>query len=306
MRLSYRTVQFTRDDQPVVVAGLDAYRLLDHFIHGRNIEPFLDQFTGAVAAARVSAPWLLPVLRVFTMAYQDPEGHGIMTLRPSDYSYDSVRALADFAYDRWGFTILWNVLADNEYLGLSDVACHQHAQHMAAALSGVRADFSLYALVNEADHLGTRIDPGRYPEPPAVLSSRGSMSSGVHPYRPGWKFNLLHAERGGVRGSLSAGTAAYAVQGYPGNPGDPGDREHPTLVEETEGAADQPKPGSRRSNPDYFYRTGFLSAAFGAGGFFHSDCGIQAIPFTAQQQACAEAYFVGMSKADPAQIYRGE
>ncbi len=79
----------------------------------------------------------------------------------------------------------------------------------------------------------------------------------------------------------------------------------PLVVDEWLGAADQPDRNRRSNRPADFYRAGFDMAAWAAGGTFHSDCGLQTVPYTDQQRACALAFFMGLSKCDPVQAFDG-
>jgi len=282
--------------------GFTEFRLLDHFLNGRDIIPVLEDRKAVMAEVKAQAAhtgdgaWIFPVLRVFGMM------ENITKLHPQDWPtyYTSIRALADFAAT-YGFYVKYDVFADAQIVMSSQVDQWNHWNKFAWALNG--CETVLVSLGNEAPKNG--FDPSKFNKLGAYPVARGSQLGDANPYLPAWDFSEYHGRRDGVKGLLSSTDLAWAIDGYPGegsNPGWPGTQQA-TIHDEPLGAADVSVSGRRSQYPRVFYALGACAALFGSGGTFHSDCGIQSIPFTPIQRSCAEAFVMGLSKMDPAQRF---
>lgn len=292
MTLGTSGTSFTLDGQRVTYAGLSEFRLLDLFVHGKDITPLLRD-RQAVMQETIASPFLR-TLRVFSMA------QSFMQLGPGDYPYTSVSALTDYV-NEFGFVIDWEGLADCDQSNLSVAAQRVHVHRMIEALRGRKA---LFSLGNEYGKNGWK--PEDFPRPDGVLVSRGSGLGGEYPPIEEWDYSDYHTRRDGVKGLAAPGRYLCFVVGGDNDatPAWKGLR-NPCVIKEWLGAADQSQSNRRSNRPNDHYRTGFDMAAWGAGGCFHSDNGIMGELFTPQQRACALAHFMGMSKADPVQRFDG-
>jgi hypothetical protein len=277
--------------------GFSEFRLLDRFMKGEDVEPIFADRNAVLAEVREIAAktgdgaWIVPVLRVFSMAAS------FMQLKPGDYPYTAITALTEFAHDH-GFYVDWECLADTYLYGMSLSAQQQHWQAMGNALRPL--PYAMLSLVNEYQHGNQRVDPGAFQKIDGVLCSRGSNLSGGDPYLPAWDYSKYHAKRGGRDGELGANDARWATMGYPGDPGYKGTHQA-TIVEETCGAAESDIGDKRSSNPQLFHGYGWDSAKRGAGGVFHSTNGVNSELFQPITRACALAYVMGAAKCDPQQ-----
>lgn len=303
-------LSFTVNGQPATYAGQDAFALLARFKRGEDIGPFLrscQQAIGEVMA--LPAVPLIPVLRCFSVL------HNLDQIQPSMYAdfYLSVSALTDYlVHDpswrldpRFGFYPDWEALADVQTdpygWGWTAPQKQDHWQRMQAALRG-RTPF--LTLGNEGPKNG--FDSADFSAPPGFLASKGSNLGGDYPPPHPWQVHKYHPRRDGIKGIAACGRyIPFVVGGDPESPTPWPPSTVPVVTDEWLGAADADDHGRRSQWPDDFYRAGFDSAAWGAGGVFHSDCGLQAQPYSPRQLACAQAYFMGLSKADPAQRFQG-
>lgn len=283
-------------------AGLSEFRLLDRFLRGQDIEPiFADRLD--LLAETQAAPFAR-CLRVFGMA------NSFMQLRPQEHGdyYTSVRALVDFAAQH-GFYTDFDVFADAQII-MPDV--NQQRAHWGRLADQLRGcETVILSVGNEwGAHSGYKngFDPGDFTYPSAgYLCSRGSDVGDSDPYLPAWDVSKYHGRRDDLKGELSSCDIAWAVSGYDGEHGNAGfaGTHQPTYHDEPIGAADVSIRNKRSAVPAVFYRLAFDCSTWGAGGTFHSDCGIDSVPFTARQRACGLAWFMGQAKADPAQRHQG-
>lgn len=290
---------FTVDGQLVTYAGLDAFRLLDRQLRAQHgIEPFdidgLLRDYQAVCHETSAAPFLR-VLRVFGMA------QSFMQLKPSDYPdyYTTVSFLSDYV-QQYGFVIQWECLADCQQSGMTDVSLRRaHVYNMAQAINGRAA---LGSLGNEWPKNGW--SPSEHSRPSGSnLWTKGSNLGDNDPPTPAWDYSCYHGRRDGTKCFLSGGDLAFAVYGYPGWPGTQG----PTIMDEPIGFAEQSIPGKRASNTQIAYQIAFNSRTSASGGTYHSDCGVDTIPFKDYpvQREGALTWMMGLTKCDPVQSWNG-
>ncbi len=302
MVIEAQGLTFLRDGRPATYAGQDSFRLLDRFLRGEDIAPVMESCQRVIKEIVDQGIWIIPVLRVLGVM------KNICQLQPSMYGnyYTSVSALTDHARDDYGFLIDWDVNADEQHdsygWGWSEQQQHDHSGQFADATRG-RTPF--YTLVNEGPKNG--IDhPEKFQRPDGFISSKGSNLGGDYPPPDPWGMHKYHPRRDNIKGIAACGRYICFVAG--------GDDEAtpkwprstvPVVTDEWLGAADQDEHGRRTSWPDDHYRAAFDMAAWGAGGTFHSDCGIQSVPYSQRQFDCGLAHFMGLSKADPVQRFGG-
>ncbi len=320
-RLGTSGTSFTAGSgQLLTYCGFSEFRLLDRFLRGEDIEPILQDRLEVLSEVQEQAAqtgdgaWILPVLDVFGMM------HNICRLYPQDYAtyYTSTRALIDHVAVR-GFYVHFKMFCDAQHIMPHRQAQADHAQQLYAVWHG--CETVLPSKGNESgDHYNGNKNgwkPEDIPNPPSEFCwSQGSALSDQEPYVPcgdfscfhGRRDNKAHSQQAGVKARISSCDLAFYVSGNTdsGNTNDPFPGTHqPTIHDEPIGAADQDVAGRRSAAPDVFHGLGMDAAKFGAGGTFHSDCGLQSVPFTDIQRACAKAFVMGLSKVDPVQRYQG-
>lgn len=306
MTIGIQGLSFTQDGHLATYAGQDAFRLLDRFIRGEDIGPVLQSCQALIGEVIAQGMPVIPVLRVFAVL------KNICALQPSMYPgryYSSVSALSDYVYSGWGglpFIIDWDANADEQDIehGGWGWSRSQQQDHWGEMIAATRGRQTFLTAGNEGPKNGwNAMDLWR---PDGIISSKGSNLGGEYPPANPWSMHKYHPRRDGVKGIAACGRYVPFVAGgdeeaYPTWP----HTTVPVVTDEWIGAADQDDHGRRTSWPDDHYRAGFDVAAWGAGGVFHSDCGLQTVPYTDRQFACGIAYMMGLSKADPVQRFQG-
>lgn len=283
------------EGNPVTYAGQDAYSAFGRWMRGDNpVDAFLNYQATLAEALQDPQVRFMRVLRIFFMV------NSFDHIWPQNIPnfYPAVRSFIEWVGDQFGFYVDAEVFADAQIIMPNT---NQQFDHFAKFCDAVRGlPNVLVSLGNEWP--GNGFQPNLFTQPEGLISSAGSSFGDWPPPVPPWIYSKYHGRRDGLKGILSSTDLAWAVNGYPGEV--PFIGVHQACIhDEPIGAADQEKPGSRTNRPEHFYKLGADAALWGAGGTFHSDCGIKAIPYSAQQQLCANAFFVGMSKIDPRQRF---
>lgn len=142
-------------------------------------------------------------------------------------------------------------------------------------------------LCNEWNHSTQRIDPSKFGPSSANLCDHGPGLTDAHPVEPFWSLVTWHAHREtSVNGTPSARAIAecdcYSFEHLPWPKG------QPWIVGE------MAKPEDYGFNPAYAADLG-RSCGKRWGGFFHSNEGVQSLPWRPEVERCARAFYEAMA-----------
>jgi len=202
-------------------------------------------------------------------------------LRPGgDQYWDAVRdTLALTAEAR--LYVEWTVFADTR--ALMPNAADQQAFYREMQIQLRGQDHVFLELINEAGHATQQCNPSAFAKPEGLISSHGSGLTDVPPPSPFWDYATYHARRNPYPSPKSfTNWNAYVFRD-----GDPFPLPCPFICEEGL------KPEQYAFNPVYARLMG-QGAQVSGGGTFHHSAWNEARLWTAQERACAEAFYQGL------------
>jgi hypothetical protein len=207
----------------------------------------------------------------------DPRHYG-------DALYTRLPEFAAYIRERWGWGMEVTQICDAQMFGAMDWQRHQRMS--AEVLHGVPG--VLAELVNEFFKNG--INPGEFQPVRSsdVLQSAGSTVDGIAFPCPSWDYNAFHPRRDWKWPFTIAATSNELMQ-YPGYAG--------ALVHnEPIGADETPSTDRRSTDAASFEKMAVDCALWSSGGTFHSQAGLQSERWGPVQDACARAFFQGLSR----------
>jgi hypothetical protein len=255
----------TADGALWLAKGSSDFTLFQRFHDGEDILPILRQRIAAGANH----------VRVFSMLRWDD-----VTFTPADWPDYYTTLDRFFAYlGRAGLRCELVLLADSTM-----PLPHQRA-HVDTTVAIARSHWNvLLELTNEVGHPSNAVDVSRFNWPRDVLISQGSGLADAMPPVPGWSYLSFHPGRS-ADWPRKLKSARELEDAYG----------KPCANNEPMGAAEVPETGRRSTNVHDFYDAGVVAALHCTGATFHSQAGLRSELWGPVQEACARAFYQGLT-----------
>jgi len=246
--------------------GCSDFRLLQRFIAVEDIDGILRERSDCGA----------DILRVFAMKTNNT-GWELNPANRPNYQ-DDVRRFLDSVRGRT--RVYLTVFADTKFVMPTQAT---QKTFWDAIVTTVRpfASFVAVEFCNEFNHPTQQIEPAAFSKPAGIVSSHGSGLTDANPFEPYWDVAGYSARRDHPPdGRGFTNYDPYEFQA-----------EFPMRVPKF--AQEGMKPFEYGNDPKVAELMG-RHASIGVGGFFHCDSGIDSRAFSADERACAEAFFRGL------------
>ena len=229
------------------------------------------------------------MVRIFTMA------RIIADFNPHTYDVRAVLSATLNDIHSVGMRAQVEGFADVQLIGLT-IPEQQAHQDIVCDVIRTLGSMDLYDLCNEYDKNG--IEPNNFTKPVGVISSKGSKQNNKPPAAPYWDYGTYHPRRDGNDYYFSKFLSDITPQCeiYVGVEGEP-PATMPVIPDEPIGFAENNVDGRRSNYAGYAYRLGVIYSMYLNGVCFHSDEGIQSVPFTGNTLTCGQRFFKGCDDA---------